>query len=259
MSISKKQALTLGVLAIGGIAAASSMTSGDGGDAGATMEGRAGRILGSGAEPEAPFIFKVPAEAAVTFPAQPDYTRFLNQFLKPKEALSRGTAGVSSAGKKVPVYSSLGYAETKGLQDLPSVFAHLPATEMEGYVKPKQITFGTGYKKTETKPYSFWAHLYSSFRGKEESYTSQYDYVKGRGMLKVITKKESKKYPEGMYLAVAEREREREREKKDKSPVSSSIKKKKPPTASKSSFSSALRSAKISGKLGHIHSLKRND
>ena len=199
--MSKKHALIVGLLAIGGIAAASAVASGDTSSGGVT-QGKVGGILGTygGASPGAPITYQIPPQADVSFPDPVDYTEFFKTFLAAKdEPVSRGEAGVSAAPKKVPVYSSLGYAETTGFKDLPSITAHLPASEIEGYVKPKQKTYGTGYKDpvkapvTDTgKKYSFWDHLFASLQGKEEAYTSRYDYAKGMGMIPkvTVTKKE---------------------------------------------------------------------
>jgi hypothetical protein len=102
--MSKKDMLTLGVLAVGGVAVASSFAGG--GDTGALegKKGRAGGILGSqegyGA---APTIYNLPAAAPVTFPEAPkfDISKFLTPLVEP--TVSRGAAGVSSAGKKSSV------------------------------------------------------------------------------------------------------------------------------------------------------------
>ena len=99
--MSKKDMLTLGVLAIGGVAVASSFAGG--GDTGALegKKGRAGGILGSqqgyGAASPSPTIYNIPAQAAVTFPKAPSFD--ISKFLAPVP-VSRGAAGVSSAGKK---------------------------------------------------------------------------------------------------------------------------------------------------------------
>jgi hypothetical protein len=101
--MSKKDMLTLGVLAIGGVAVASSFAGGDG-DTGALegKKGRAGGILGSqqGYGVPSPTIYNLPAAAPVTFPKAPifDISKFLEPMVEP--TVSRGAAGVSSAGKK---------------------------------------------------------------------------------------------------------------------------------------------------------------
>lgn len=114
--MSKKNVLTLGVLAIGGIGVASMVASGDNGDgdtgpkSGALtgVRGRAGGVLGSQQGYGAPVVYNLPAAAAVTFPKAPTFD--MNKFLAPvtqpvtqPEVVSRGVAGVSSAGKKRPV------------------------------------------------------------------------------------------------------------------------------------------------------------
>ena len=96
--MSKKDVLTLGVLAIGGVAVASSFAGG--GDTGA-LESKKGGILGSQQDYSTPTIYQLPAQAAVTFPEAPKFD--IGSFLDPKEAVSRGTQGVSSAGKKTSV------------------------------------------------------------------------------------------------------------------------------------------------------------
>jgi hypothetical protein len=105
--MSKKDMLTLGVLAVGGVAVASSFAGG--GDTGALegKKGRAGGILGSqqgyGA---APTIYNLPAGAPVTFPEGPkfDIGKFLGEPIKTETDIGRGAAGVSSAGKKEVIY-----------------------------------------------------------------------------------------------------------------------------------------------------------
>ena len=106
--ISKKDALTLGVLAVAGVAAAGAVAGGDGD--GAVMEGlrgvkgRAGGILGSATPPSAvPTVFQVPAQAEVTFPTPVDYSGLLEGFMMPKKEISRGAAGVPAAGRQRPV------------------------------------------------------------------------------------------------------------------------------------------------------------
>ena len=102
--MSKKDMLTLGVLAVGGVAVASSFAGGDGGGVLQPIKGRAGGILGSqqgyGA---APTIYNIPAAAPVTFPEAPtfDISKFLTPLVEP--TVSRGAAGVSAAPKKQPV------------------------------------------------------------------------------------------------------------------------------------------------------------
>ena len=103
--MSKKDAITLAVLGVAGIAAASAVAGGGtptGG--GAAMEGRVGRILGSqegyGDTPKGS-VYQIPAAAAVTFPKAVDYTDFLRNFLAPTSAPpSRGSQGVSAEPKK---------------------------------------------------------------------------------------------------------------------------------------------------------------
>ena len=136
--LSKKDMLTLGVLAVGGVAVASSFAGG-GGDAGALegKKGRAGGILGSqegyGA---APTIYNLPAAAPVTFPKAPKFD--IGSFLAPTMPVSRGAAGVSSAGKKYRETGvALGY---KGY-----VTPTTPTPVSPGYV-PGVTTF-TPYKK----------------------------------------------------------------------------------------------------------------
>jgi hypothetical protein len=118
--LSKKDMLTLGVLAIGGVAVASSFAGG-GGDIGALegKKGRAGGILGSqqgyGAAPTygaSPTIYNLPAAAPVTFPEAPtfDISKFFTPIVEP--TVSRGAAGVSAEPKKYKETGKvgLGYA-----------------------------------------------------------------------------------------------------------------------------------------------------
>ena len=120
--VSKKDAITLGLLAIGGVGAAM-VVGGNGngngnGGSGAGMEGRrVGGILGSqkdySSPGKAPTIYQMPAQPAVTFPEAPTFD--LKSFLAPAPPptpapVSRGAAGVSSAGKKQVVYG--GYKPT---------------------------------------------------------------------------------------------------------------------------------------------------
>ena len=107
--VSKKDKLTIGLLAIGGVGAALMVAdSGDSGGGG--IQERFGRILGSApsngaaAGADAPSItYQIPAQGAVTFPEPVDYADFLSQFFAP-EPVSRGTQGVSGAGKKRVIY-----------------------------------------------------------------------------------------------------------------------------------------------------------
>lgn len=101
--MTKKEALTLGLLAIGGIGFASMLSGGeDSGGVGA----RAGGILGSPqATPAGATIYNLPAEGAVTFPEPPvfDISKiFPERLAQPPE--SRGAAGVSAAPKKSRPY-----------------------------------------------------------------------------------------------------------------------------------------------------------
>ena len=101
--MSKKDMLTLGVLAIGGVAVASSFAGGAG-DILQPKKGRAGGILGSQEDyGAAPVIYNLPAQPSVTFPKTPtfDISKFLEPMVKP--TVSRGAAGVSAAPKKEPV------------------------------------------------------------------------------------------------------------------------------------------------------------
>jgi hypothetical protein len=101
--MSKKDMLTLGVLAVGGVAVASSFAGGDGGVL-EGKKGRAGGILGSqeGYGVPSPTIYNLPAAAPVTFPKAPTFD--ISKFLAPVPVpVGRGAAGVSSAGKKTAV------------------------------------------------------------------------------------------------------------------------------------------------------------
>lgn len=104
--ISKKEAVTLGLLAIGGVGAAMVVTGAGtqatpdiGAMAGFTPQGRAGGILGSAAPvTETKKMFQVPAQATVTFPKAPTFD--ITRFLAPQvEDIGRGAAGVSAAPK----------------------------------------------------------------------------------------------------------------------------------------------------------------
>ena len=109
--ISKKDALTLVVLGIGGVTVASAFAGSDGGgEGGAVMEGlrgvkgRAGGILG-GATPPSPTVYQFGAQPAVSFPKAPSFglsSLFPAEKLVAPAPVERGTAGVSSAGKKRP-------------------------------------------------------------------------------------------------------------------------------------------------------------
>lgn len=107
--ISKKDALTLGMLAIGGVGAA--MVIGGGNGAPGALEGakaRAGGILGAQEGYGAPgtTVYSLPAQPAVTFPEAPLFN--ISRFLAPEPlaqpVVSRGAAGVSAAPKKVTPY-----------------------------------------------------------------------------------------------------------------------------------------------------------
>ena len=94
--VTKKEALILGVLAIGGVAVASSIAGG--GDGVVKPQQRYGTIMGSQTPQTAPTIYNLPAAAAVTFPEAPTFD--IGRFLAPQEEPARGTAGVSAAPKK---------------------------------------------------------------------------------------------------------------------------------------------------------------
>ena len=101
--MSKKDMLTLGVLAIGGVAVASSFAGGDGGGVLQPIKARVGGIVGSQRDyGVAPTIYNLPAAAPVTFPKAPSFD--ISKFLEPTVPVSRGAAGVSSAGKKEVIY-----------------------------------------------------------------------------------------------------------------------------------------------------------
>ena len=111
--MSKKDALTLGILAIGGVAAASAIAGGGSGG-GVAPEGKKGGILGS-AGAAAPTIYNLPAQGAVTFPAAPtyDFSKFLSAPITPETVVSRGTAGVSTAGKQTAYVKPGAYVAPK--------------------------------------------------------------------------------------------------------------------------------------------------
>lgn len=113
--MSKKDALTLGLLAIGGVAAASAIAGGGSGG-GVAPEGKKGGILGSaGAGGAAPTIYNLPSQGAVAFPAAPtyDFSKFLSAPITPKTVVTRGTAGVSSAGKQTAYVKPGAYVAPK--------------------------------------------------------------------------------------------------------------------------------------------------
>jgi len=102
--ISKKDALTLGILAVGGIAAASVVAGGDAGGEGGLTQRKAGGILGTyGGEPQDDYGgVKLPQEPTVVFSQGRDYSGLLQSFIGAEEApVPRGVHGVSSAGKKI--------------------------------------------------------------------------------------------------------------------------------------------------------------
>jgi hypothetical protein len=102
--ISKKDAVTLGMLAIGGVGAAMIVGGGGGGDGGAAVEGKKGGILGSQQGYGAPTVYNLPAAAQVSFPEAPKFD--IGKFFAPQaepfaepQVVSRGAAGVSAAPK----------------------------------------------------------------------------------------------------------------------------------------------------------------
>ena len=158
--VSKKEALILGVLAIGGVAVASSIA-GSGDDV-VKPQQRFGTIVGS-QMPQAPTTYTFPAAAAVTFPEAPTFD--IGRFLAPQEEPARGTAGVSAAPKKyvstgtvalgyegyvtpvVPTPVSPGY--------IPGVTTFVPYTEpayIPSPIKLPGVSYGGGgsTKKTPT-------------------------------------------------------------------------------------------------------------
>ena len=145
--ISKKDMLTLGVLAIGGVAVASSFAGG--GDTGALegKKGRAGGILGSqqdyGAASPSPTIYNLPAAGAVTFPEAPtfDISKFFTPSVEP--TVSRGAAGVSAAPKKIRPYLYTGGEVKAGAVSV--------APWAMGTTTPSEIGVTTALKYAVTK------------------------------------------------------------------------------------------------------------
>jgi hypothetical protein len=140
--MSKKDMLTLGVLAVGGVAVASSFAGG--GDTGALegKKGRAGGILGSQEGYGAPTIYQMPAQAAVTFPEAPKFD--IGSFLAPAAApVSRGATGVSAAPKKIRPYLYTGGEVKAGAVSV--------APWAMGRTTPAEIGVTTALKMTTTK------------------------------------------------------------------------------------------------------------
>ena len=146
--ISKKDAITLGILGIAGIAAASAVSGGVVADTGAQAGvGRVGGILGTyGGAPQdtpatAPTILHMPAEGKI-FPDPVDYSSFLKRFLVPSELpVSRGAAGVSSAGK-APQRAATQAILTPKKEGVG--FGVMPATEV-GFAPTPGYIAGVGY------------------------------------------------------------------------------------------------------------------
>jgi hypothetical protein len=141
--MSKKDLLTLGVLAVGGVAVASSFAGGDGGDALQPVKGRAGGILGSQQGYDAPTIYNLPAAGAVTFPEAPkfDISKFFTPLVEP--TVSRGTAGVSAAPKKTRPYLYMGGEVKAGAVSV--------APWAMGRTTPAEIGVTTALKMATTK------------------------------------------------------------------------------------------------------------
>ena len=156
--VSKKEALTIGLLVIGGIGAASMLAgSGDGsGGAGGDLtppSPRAGGILGSVGVPTGGEGYNIPAQQTVIFPEPPDYREVFKEFYKrPEQApISRGTAGVSAAPKKKVSYTDTGRVAV-GYEGYKTPFTPTPfapggywseggtALGYEGYVTPSTPT-----------------------------------------------------------------------------------------------------------------------
>ena len=161
--MSKKDMLTLGVLAVGGVAVASSFAGGDGGGVLQPIKGRAGGILGSQQGYGAPTIYNIPAAAPVTFPKAPSFD--ISKFLAPAVPVSRGAAGVSTAGKKeagvalgypgyvtpiIPTPVSPGY-----IPGVTTFTKHKEPVYIPSPVKPPSVTYkrsSGGSKKSVTTP-----------------------------------------------------------------------------------------------------------
>ena len=158
--VSKKEALILGVLAIGGVAVASSIA-GSGDDV-VKPQQRFGTIVGSQMPQTAPTIYNITSPPPV-FPAPATFD--IGRFLAPQEEPARGTAGVSAAPKKyvstgtvalgyegyvtpvVPTPVSPGY--------IPGVTTFVPYTEpayIPSPIKLPGVSYGGGgsTKKTPT-------------------------------------------------------------------------------------------------------------
>ena len=107
--ISKKDALTLGILAVGGIAVASAFSKADGefesSAPGAVRGGGAGIFKDKDyAVPEIPIIYQIAAQPEVRFPEPPDYTEFIREFLAPQPREYRSSPSTPSPKKESVIY-----------------------------------------------------------------------------------------------------------------------------------------------------------
>ena len=150
--VSKKAALTLGVLAIGGVGVASMIAGGGGGFGEGSAQDTAqeqsrigGNILGTTPKKEVSMTgYTIPREASVHFPKPPEFD-FSKFFVKPE--VSRGSAGVSSAPTKKEKYVDTGQVAV-GYEGYKTPFTPTPfsptgywreagtALGYEGYVTP---------------------------------------------------------------------------------------------------------------------------
>lgn len=157
--VSKKDAITIGVLAIGGIGAASMIAGGGGGfgegKAQDTAQGQSrigGNILGTTPKKEVSMTgYTIPPEASVHFPKPPEFD-FSKFFIRPEDVdIDRGSAGVSAAPKKKVSYTDTGRVAV-GYEGYKTPFTPTPfapggywseagaALGYEGYVTPTTPT-----------------------------------------------------------------------------------------------------------------------
>ena len=152
--VSKKEALMLGLIAIGGLGAAS-MLAGNGDDG-----GKGGGILGTypGYSPQGEAGFGAPAETFAGFPPPPTYD--FSKFFAPQEDVGRGEAGVSAAPKKTRATKYLytgGEVKTGAVSVAPWAMGRTTPSEigvttaLKYAQQPKKVATTTKKKPTSRK------------------------------------------------------------------------------------------------------------
>ena len=194
--MSKKDALTLVVLGVGGVTVASAFAGGeDGGEGGAIMEGlrgvkgRMGGIPGGAPPPPSPTVYQFAAQPAVRFPAAPSFdmsSLFPSEKLAAPAPAARGAAGISGVGKKRPstvtpyIYTG-GEIKTGAVSVAPWAVSRTTPTEM-GVTTALRVARGGSGGTSKKKPSTFSSKSYQ--KGYKARATKRYAAARKKRMSK---------------------------------------------------------------------------